>query len=323
MGNFSRDPDEMLANSLFKGYVRVHIEQGVPVLDRDLNLMQDLIWAAARSIVARYIGDGVVAGSQGFAILPISGQPRNFRILAGFALVNGIEVFNQKEITYTDQPGVPALTLPPNARTDTVYLDVSLADIDGTQDAGLLNSSDVGLQTSVRKRATWVVRVAEGASVMPAPASETHAHLLLAQITRRGGAFPSPPIFKDRRRQIVPLGEVMSKVGRPVFAASGNQFTPPDGGAGTEVTVRGRNLNLGELEVYFVTDSGTATIAEIISAPTDTEVVVKAPVVLNPDRDPLDGPGPATPFALRIKVETRFGTDLSDDTFKFLPVALA
>src|SRR5262245_55346216 len=235
MGNFSRDTDEMLVDSLSKGYLRVQIEQGVPVLDRDLNLMQDLIWAAARSIVARYIGDGVAAGD-GFAILPISGQPRNFRILAGFALVNGIEVFNQKEITYTDQPGVPTLTLPPNARTDTVYLDVSLADIDGTQDAGLLNSSDVGLQTSVRKKAAWVVRVAEGASLMPAPASETHAHFLLAQITRRGVEFPSPPTIKDRRHQIVPLGEVMSKVGRPVFAASGNQFTPTVGKAGTEVT---------------------------------------------------------------------------------------
>jgi hypothetical protein len=314
MGNFSKDPDVILADGLSKGYVRVQIEQGVPVLDRDLNLMQDLIWAAARSITARYIGDGVAEGSGGFAILPIQGQIKNFRILAGSALVNGLEVFNPKEIKYADQPGVPALTIPQNDRTDTVYLDVSLSEVDGTQDAGLLNGGDVGLQTSVRRKAAWVVRVAEGADQPPPPVSG-HAHLLLAQAIRRGVEFPPPLTIKDRRRPIVPLGEVMRKVGGPVFAASGNQFTPTVGKAGTEVTVRGRNLNLGGLEVSFGT-----FIAEIISGPTDTEVVVKVPVVPIIDPPPKGGfDPPPQPTPVRIKVETSFGTDLSDDIFTVMP----
>jgi hypothetical protein len=314
MGNFSKDPDVILADGLFKGYVRVHIEQGVPVLDRDLNLMQDLIWAAARSIAARYIGDGVAAGSGGFAILPIQGQIKNFRIRAGAALVNGIEVFNPKEITYADQPGVPALTIPPNDRTDTVYLDVSMSEVDGTQDAGLLNGGDVGLQTSVRRKAAWVVRVAEGA-VEPPPPVSGHANFLLAQVFRRSVEFPPPLTIKDLRRPIVPLGEVMRKVGRPVFAASGNQFTPTEGRAGTQVTLRGRNLNLGGLEVSF-----GATIAEIISDPTDTEVVVKVPVVPLIDPPPIGEIDlPPLPTPLRIKFETSFGTDLSDDIFTVMP----
>jgi hypothetical protein len=313
MGNFSKDPDDMLADSLFKGYVRVHIEQGVPVLDRDLNLMQDLIWAAARSIVARYIGDGVAAGSEGFAILPIQGQPKNFRILAGFALVNGIEVFNPKEITYADQPGVPALTIPPNDRTDTVYLDVSLTEVDGTQDAGLLNGGDVGLQTSVRRKAAWVARVAEGAVEPPRPLTG-HAHFLLAEIFRKGGEVPSTLPIKDRRRPIIPLGEFSNLVS-PVFAESGKQFTPTLGRAGAQVTLRGQNFNLGGLEVYFGTN-----IAEIISRPTDIEVVVKVPVVPLIDPPPIgEFDPPPLPRPLKIKVETSFGADLSDDIFTVMP----
>ena len=312
MGNFSKDPDDMLADGLFKGYVRVLIEQGVPVLDRDLNLMQDLIWAAARSIAARYIGDGVAAGSEGFAILPISGQTKDFRILAGFALVNGIEVFNPKAITYTEQPGVPALTIPPKDRTDTVYLDVSLAEVDGTQDPGLLNGGDVGLQTSVRRKAAWVVRVAEGAAA-PRPLTG-HTHFILAEIFRRGGEVPTTLSIKDLRRQIIPLGEVTRKLS-PVFAESGNQFTPKLGRAGAQVTLRGRNLNHGGLEVYFGT-----TIAEIISRPTDIDVVVKVPVVPLIDPPPIgEFDPPPLPSPLRIKVETSFGTDLSDDIFTVMP----
>jgi hypothetical protein len=313
MGNFSKDPDDMLADGLFKGYVRVHIEQGVPVLDRDLNLMQDLIWAAARSIAMRYIGDGVTAGSEGFAILPISAQPKDFRILAGFALVNGVEVFNPKEITYADQPGVPALTIPTRDRTDAVYLDVSMAEVDGTHDPGLLNSGDVGLQTSVRRKAAWVARVAEGAVEPPRPLAG-HTHFLLAEIFRRGGEAPTTLPIKDLRRQIIPLGEVARKLG-PVFAVSGNQFTPTQGKAGAQVTLRGRNLNIGGLEVYFGT-----TIAEIVSRPTDIEVVVKVPVVPLIDLPPIgEFDPPPLPTPLRIKVETSFGADLSDDFFTVMP----
>jgi hypothetical protein len=137
----------------------------------------------------------------------------------------------------------------------------------------------------------------------------------LAQVFRRSVEFPPPLTIKDLRRPIVPLGEVMRKVGRPVFDASGNQFTPTVGKAGTEVTLRGRNLNLGGLEVSF-----GATVAEIISDPTDTEVVVKVPIVPIIDPPPIGGfDPPPLPTPVRIKVETSFGTDVSDDIFTVMP----
>ena len=37
-GNFSQAPADVLAAALAKNYVSVLVEQGVPVLDRDLNL---------------------------------------------------------------------------------------------------------------------------------------------------------------------------------------------------------------------------------------------------------------------------------------------
>ena len=43
MSDFSKSPQEVLRDSQDKGYTGIHIEQGVPILDRDLNLMHDLL----------------------------------------------------------------------------------------------------------------------------------------------------------------------------------------------------------------------------------------------------------------------------------------
>ena len=116
MTDFSRLPQDVLAANVSKGYIGLHIEQGVPILDRDLNLLQDLLTAAVRSIVTRYIGNGIPSGGQGFAIQAIPAA-NNFRIVAGVpppgaCLVGGIEVTIPADLNYSDQPGVPALTTP-------------------------------------------------------------------------------------------------------------------------------------------------------------------------------------------------------------------
>ena len=61
-------PLDLLVASQGKGYVGLHIEQGVPLLDRDLNLLHDLVAASVRSVITRYIGNGIAAGTDGFAI---------------------------------------------------------------------------------------------------------------------------------------------------------------------------------------------------------------------------------------------------------------
>ena len=85
MGNFSKPPLDVLLANLGKGYVGLHIEQGVPVLDRDLNLLNDLISATVRAIVSRYIGDGVAADGDGFAIEAIAVN-NDFRITLSASL---------------------------------------------------------------------------------------------------------------------------------------------------------------------------------------------------------------------------------------------
>src|SRR4051794_25637708 len=130
MPDFSMSPLDVLVASQKRGYVGLHIEQGVPLLDRDLNLLQDLIGATMRSVITRYIGNGVPAGADGFSIQALSGIKaiQDFLIAAGGSpgtfLAGGIEVSIPADMTYKDQPGLPPLTTPgagPDLRTDIVY----------------------------------------------------------------------------------------------------------------------------------------------------------------------------------------------------------
>lgn len=310
MGNFSKPPNDVLQASFDKDYVSVHFEQGVTLLDRDLNLMGDIILARMRSIIGNYIGNGVIAGSRGFAIESIK-LNNNFRIASGSILFLAFEWDNPVDINYSSQPGVPSLTTPPaNAtRTDTVYLDVSFVEVSGAQDADLLNSGDVGLQTSVRQKATWVVRVAEDSTNVPDPI-DGHVHFLLAQLVRTGGqAQITSSMITDLRKQIISLVNVEERLrllSRPAFAASPNQFTPKSASPGNNLTLFGKNLNLGDLKVRFesINFPGTVGFADIVGRPTDTQAVVKVPFM-------TAGPH-------KLTVETSSGIDTSDDTFTLL-----
>jgi hypothetical protein len=304
MGNFSKTPSDVLQASLNKNYVGVYIEQGVPVLDRDLNLMQDIITRTLRSVLSRFIGDCVASGSNSFAIqaLPDAISSNNFRILAGAALVNGIDVTNAANLNYSDQTGVPALTTPTGiilpdtsltsglapaallpilpettTRTDSVYLDVSLAEVSGTQDAELLNSGDVGLQTSVRQKVVWVVRVAEGAVTTPLPAAG-HTHFPLARLVRVvGEPRIQAGMITDLRKQIFSLAQVdelLRILITPAFAPTPNQFNPKFGAPGTLVTLFGNNFNVGAVSVRF----GTVT-ATVNGTPTATQISTNVPTM--------------------------------------------
>ena len=116
MGDFSRSPLDQLIASQNKGYIGVHIEQGVPLLDRDLNLLHDLIAATVRSLFTHYIGSGLAAGVDGFIVQAIPGG-NDFRIAAGTAgtgscLVGGLEVTISSDVLYSAQPGSTPLTTP-------------------------------------------------------------------------------------------------------------------------------------------------------------------------------------------------------------------
>src|SRR5262245_632781 len=143
MGNFSKDPFEELRRSREQGYVGVHVEQGVPLLDRDLNLLADLVAGTLRELVARHLGSGVAERDEAFAVAALPAD-NDLRIDAppggGACLVGGMEVTIHAPLAYSGQPGVPALTTPADDdRNDVVYLDVWVEEVDSGGDETLAN----------------------------------------------------------------------------------------------------------------------------------------------------------------------------------------
>lgn len=322
MSDYSRSPLDVLAVNQQKGYIGLHIQQGVPLLDRDLNLLHDLITATVRSVITRYIGNGIPAGADGFAIqaLPDTQNSQNFAIKAGAAgagtcLVGGIEVPIVADTTYHAQTGVPPLTTPtatqPDPRADLVYLDVSLAEVDGTTDSDLNNLTDVGMETSVRLKPAWTVRVAEGVPVPIAPAG--HVFYALAQLLRpRDVATIDAGMITDLRQARLTVSDMERRLSLmerllllPVFVSPPlPQFLPKSGIINQTITLNGTNFNVGTIQVRF--DNLQATI---VGAPSATQVAVKVPGGLTPA---------GTPRGVKITVSNQGGKDVSDDTFTAL-----
>lgn len=90
MGDFSRDPKERLSDSLNKHYVGIRMQQGVPILDADLNIMDDLKRSVDEDRFHSVIGEGVPVGSDGFRILPIAGGGVNTILLESQSIINGL-----------------------------------------------------------------------------------------------------------------------------------------------------------------------------------------------------------------------------------------
>lgn len=308
MGNFSRSPSEVLAESLAKDYVALHIEQGVPVLDRDLNLLADLLTERFRRIVERHIGDGLAAPSEdpGFRVQPTSPLSNDFVLSAGpgvgRCLVGGMEVTLSASRRYSEQPDVPALTVPSTPRSDAVYLDVTVTEVESDTDAALSNPEDVGMQTSVRRKVVWTVRVAEGAAAPPPPAPG-HFHHVLARLDRPAGlAEINLGMITDLRQTGLTLSLLERRVRQleallmPVFNAPPGQFAPRNGRPGQPVTLFGRNFNIGSPAVRF------GAVDAPVTRFSATEIETSVP--------PLTPVGEA-----RISVITDAGTAVSTEIF--------
>lgn len=89
MGDFSRDPDARLLESVAQHYVGVRLQQGVPILDTDWNELEDLRRHEVASIGSWFLGDGVPVGSDGFRIVPITGGGTDTIILTSTATAVG------------------------------------------------------------------------------------------------------------------------------------------------------------------------------------------------------------------------------------------
>lgn len=211
------------------------MQQGVPIVDADWNEMDDIRKDEFRTLLKSYLGEGVPPDNS-FLIIAVPGD-NDFWISGGnetldgvgCCLVNGWEVIIWKGLRYTEQalckkPGladewkvdkVPPLTKPANARRDMVYLDTWEREVNSQEDHDLIHPG-IGLETCVRLKREWVVRVAEGATALPS-APPAHVFFPLAFLNRAANdASIDAANIADLRRTVLPR-DVIGSLGSYPF----------------------------------------------------------------------------------------------------------
>ena len=218
MGNFSKDTFDKL-----KHYVGVRLQQGVPLVDADWNEQEDIRRYELQAFLKWFVGNGVPEGNDGFRILPVDGTANDFIIKggddkgAGRCLVEGWDVINESDMRYTDQPlyknyelagnwdvkpPVLALNTPTANRSDTVYLDVWEREVDAAEDKDLFNS-EIGVETCVRHKLEWCVRVKEGSNGYDK--KDYHHYYDLAEIIWEDGKIKEVKDLRTTKLKLVSI----------------------------------------------------------------------------------------------------------------------
>ena len=83
MGDFSRDPDLQLADSIARHYVGVRLQQGVPIVDADWNELEAIRKYEMQTFRRWFVGNGIPDGNDGFQIAPIDSVDNDFLISGG------------------------------------------------------------------------------------------------------------------------------------------------------------------------------------------------------------------------------------------------
>ncbi len=192
-GEFSNSGKDTFDAS--KQYIGIRLQQGVPLLDRDWNELEDIRRYFERMLRRHYIGQGI-PDNAGFRISAPTGKESNdFVIGAGRCMVNGYDVYNPTQILYSAQPGGGKLKKAERDEVLVVFLTVDVDRIDSTDDPDLLNSQDINIETCVRDKLTWRVGVARS-PMRPFPGT-----FRLAEIRRKAGTkVITDDMVKDRRR---------------------------------------------------------------------------------------------------------------------------
>lgn len=332
MGNFSRDTFDPL-----KRYVSVRLQEGVPLIDADWNEMDDIRRSELRTLLKWFIGDGVPFNNNGFQIdaKPAPDNDNDFMIVAGGTsdafgagryLVNGLEVFITTDTSFTAQPlhikqgtaaqalasalGVPVIQMPPLANGSVmVYLDIWEREVGRGDDVQLVNPL-IGVETCVRIKREWAVRVRPGINV-PKPGDSdyvtTHSYAPLAIILREASRSTiNLGDISDSRQTSLTMASLEQRlrilerlVLFPAFAPSPNQFSPKVGAPGGNITLFGSNFNVSSPKVQFGTKNAQ------IGTVTATQIIATVPAAI-----------PGGP--VKITVQTSGGSVTSDDNFTVL-----
>lgn len=179
-GNFSNGGRDTFDPQ--KQFIGIRLQQGVPLLDRDWNELEDIRRHYEEMLRRHYVGEGVpdLAGFRIFA--PEFPAPGDFVIGAGRCMANGFDLWNPRDLLYSEQPGIEPLPAAAEEEVLKVYVEPAVVRIDAGDDPDLQNAQDVNLETCVRDRLTWTAGVARVPAQPPAGA------YVLAQIRRPAGS---------------------------------------------------------------------------------------------------------------------------------------
>jgi hypothetical protein len=193
-----------------KGYVGVRLQQGVPLLDRDWNELDDIRRHFERRLREHYVGNGV-PDLRGFEV-KAPGFPAENDVLigAGSCSVAGFDVWNAEEVLFSEQGDQRPLPAPNQATPDTLilYLEPEVVRVDGTVDPDLRNAQDINMETALRDQVRWGVRAVRRPALPPA------GTYVLAEISRSPADTQiRRELITDRRRTMLNLAEAVDRLG--------------------------------------------------------------------------------------------------------------
>lgn len=206
-----------------KRYIGVRLQQGVPLLDRDWNEMEDIRRWSERHLVEGFVGTGA-ADPGAFAVTaPETQVPNDVVIRAGHFSFRGYHVENDEDVLFSEQGDRVPLPTVAEGGSLRLYLEVRETRVDATMDPDLANTQDVNMETCVRDRLDWAVR-AVAAGVGEPPDS-----CVLAEVTPEPGSSQVTaamiqdlrPLALQLRRQADRLATVSERLDQlgPVVAA--------------------------------------------------------------------------------------------------------
>jgi hypothetical protein len=191
-----------------KRYVGVRLQQGVPLLDRDWNELEDIRRFFEQRLREHYVGEGV-PDLTGFEVkAPDFAAENDVVIAAGSCSVAGFDVWSEQDVLFSEQ-GDRAPLPPPDAAGDTLilYLEPEVVLVDSTDDPDLRNAQDVNMETCLRDQLRWAVRAVRRPE-LPPPGT-----YVLAEIVRAAADVQiRPELIHDRRRTMLNLADAVNRL---------------------------------------------------------------------------------------------------------------
>lgn len=244
-------------------HVNVRLQQGVPIVDADWNLLDDIRKFELRAFLKWYVGDGVPDGNNGFEIT--GGLSNDFTIRAGVQgppgslssqetalrqvgrfIVDGLDAILRTDLVFSAQPlhqsqpgsadlaaklGVPViapLTTPTADHRVIVELDVWERLLTPDEEPALVHAG-LGVETCARTRREWVVRAFPESS--PGTHLDGHSYATLALINRFTGqdAILDGQIVDRRQRRLLlpPASLVADMLGVDPYEYRAGAGRPP------------------------------------------------------------------------------------------------